>query len=270
MSADAPLEYGWARLSARLALRPDDRLWRQLRSARNLQAAVDVVRGSASAPYVAGIAMGGAVETTDLAFRQHLRTRIREAADWVPQEWRSAVLWTEVQPDLPALQRLLADEPPPAWLRADPQLADYLAPERPARRALILQGPLAELVATAETLAAQKAKTRAPALHPLLQAWAALWERRWPPCGGEARAALHALARLVRRHLLAFAHLPVELAAAARGTLAERTQRLLHDAPAQPAALFAYLLLVALDVERLRGEFALRAAAPWLAAEAPA
>jgi len=57
-----------------------------------------------------------------------------------------------------------------------------------------------------------------------------------------------------------FAALPVESAAGARERLAERVRRQLHDAAAQPAALFAYLLLVALDLERLRGELVLQAA----------
>ena len=67
------------------------------------------------------------------------------------------------------------------------------------------------------------------------------------------------MARTVRAHLAAFGSLPVEGAAPAREHLAERVRRQLHDAAAQPAALFAYLVLVALDIERLRGEFALRA-----------
>lgn len=269
MIADAPLEYAWARLSARLASRPDERLWRQLRSARSLQSALDVVRGSPAAPYVAGIAMGGTIDSTELAFRQHLRARIREAADWAPGLWRAAVLWTEALPDLPALQRLLSDERPPIWLRADPQLAGYVAPERAARRALIAQGPLGGLVAAAEVVALQKAKPRAAVgLHPLLQTWSQQWQRRWPECSGDQQVALQSLLRSVRTHLQVFAHLPVELASAARASLAERVQRLLHSAPAQPVALFAYLLLIALDIERLRGEFTLRAAAPALVAEA--
>jgi hypothetical protein len=63
----------------------------------------------------------------------------------------------------------------------------------------------------------------------------------------------------VREHLAAFGGLPPEAAAASRERLAERVLRQLHDAAGQPAALFAYLLLVALDLERLRGEFVLRA-----------
>jgi len=266
MSADLPLEYAYARLSARLSTRPEERLWRQLRSARSLQAAVDAVRSSRAAPYVAGIAMSGTVDDLELAFRQHLRTRIREAAHWAPRAWEAALRWTEALIDLPALQHLLVDAPPPKWLRSDPQLAGYVAPNRSMRRALLAQGHFAPLVAAAEASSPRRTATsRRDVLHPLLQAWQAQWQQRWPACTEEQRVALQRLVRTVKAHVLAFAALSVEATHGARTTLAERVLRQLHDAAAQPAALFAYLVLIALDVERLRGEFVLRAAGTALA-----
>lgn len=264
MSADPSLEYGYGRLSARLSSRPDERLWRQLRSARSLQAAVDAVRGSAAAPYVAGVAMRGTVDSIELAFRQHLRARIRELTTWAPQAWRAALRWTEMLVDLPVIAHLLGDEPPPRWLRDDPQLAAYATPDRIQRRTRLTQGPLAPLIAAAaqrETSRRSGASRRAgDRLHPLLRAWQAQWQQRWPRCSEEQRSALQLLARTVQSHVAAFANLPTEASAASRDRLADRARRQLHDAAGQPAALFAYLLLVALDLERLRGEFALRAA----------
>jgi len=264
MSGHPSLEYGYARLSARLAARPDERLWRQLRSARSLQAAIDAVRGSAAAPYVAGVAMRGTIDSIELAFRQHLRARIREVTSWAPQAWHAALRWTEVLVDLPVIQHLLGDARLPHWLRDDPHLSAYAIADRIARRAHMTQGPLAPLIAS---LAHHEAPKRAGGvrrvgerLHPLLPAWQAQWQQRWPACSEEERTALLLLARTVRAHLAAFATLPVEATTASRERLAERVRRQLHDAAGQPAALFAYLLLVALDLERLRGEFVLRAA----------
>ncbi len=271
MRGDLPLEYGYARLSARLAARPDERLWRQLRSARSVQAAVDAVRATAAAPYVAGIGLRSP-DDIELAFRQHLRARIREVALWAPAEWRAALRWTEVLVDLPAVQHLLADGALPKWLRSDPHLAIYAESDRIARRARLAQGPLAPLVAAA---AAPPSSTRAVArragdgLHPLLAAWQVRWEACWPRCREAHRQALCLLARTVRRHLAAFDALPVADAAVARERLAERVRRQLHDAAAQPAALFAYLLLVALDIERLRGMLVLRATGRELSAAEP-
>lgn len=262
MGADPGLDYGYARLCARLAARPDERLWRQLRSARSLQAAIDAVRASAAAPYVAGVGLRGTIDDIELALRQHLRARIREAAAWAPQAWRAAVRWTEVLVDLPSLLHLLADAPLPKWLRDDPHLGPYAAPDRAARRARLATSPYAPLVAAALAKAAPAGRTRRRVLdpvHPTLAAWQQQWRQRWPACPGEHRQTLERLALTVRTHLAAFATLPLDATDAARERLAQRIRRQLHDAAAQPAALFAYLLLVALDLERLRGEFALRA-----------
>jgi len=264
MSADPSLEYGYARLSARLASRPDERLWRQLRSARSLQAAIDAVRGSAAAPYVAGIAMLGTIDGIELAFRQHLRARIHEVVNWAPQAWRAALRWTEVLVDLPAIQHLRGEAPLPRWLRDDPHLAAYAAGDRIARRARLTEGPLAPLLAAVSrhdgAARAGRRGRRGDRLHPLLHAWQVQWQQRWPSCSDEQGSALQLLVRTVDAHLAAFASLPTEDTAASRERLGERLRRQLHDAAAQPAALFAYLLLVALDLERLRGEFVLRAA----------
>jgi len=261
MSGDPALEYGYARLSARLAMRPDERLWRQLRSARSLQAAVDAVRGSAAAPYVAGVGLHGSIDDIELAFRQHLRARIREATAWAPQAWRAALRWAEVLIDLPAVQHLLGDAPLPKWLRGDPHLAVYAAADRAGRRARLATGPLAPLAAAMQTSARPpRHALRRDSPHPMLAAWLQGWQQRWPCCGDEQRTALRLLQRTMQLHVAAFGTLPPEAATPARERLAERLRRQLHDAAAQPAALFAYLLLVALDLERLRGEFALRAA----------
>jgi hypothetical protein len=263
MSVDPSLEYGYARLSARLAGRPDERLWRQLRSARSLQAAIDAVRGSAAAPYVAGVAMRGTIDSIELAFRQHLRARIREVTSWAPQAWHAALGWTEVLVDLPVMQHLLGDARLPHWLRDDPHLSAYAIPDRILRRAHMTQGPLAPLIASLahhETPKRAAARRSGERLHPLARAWQEQWQQRWPACSAEERTALLLLARTVQAHLAAFATLPVEATTASRERLAERVRRQLHDAAGQPAALFAYLLLVALDLERLRGEFVLRAA----------
>lgn len=263
MSAEPALEYGYARLSARLAARPDERLWRQLRAARSLQAAIDAVRGSAAAPYVAGIAMRGTIDDIELAFRQHLRARIREAGSWAPPAWRDALRWCEALLDLPALQHLLADTSLPAWLHADPHLALYSAADRITRRARLADSPLAPLLATAAPPAAPRSAATGRGgdrLHPLLQDWLRHWQQCWPSCGEAQRTALLHLSRTVQTHVISFGALPVNDTTAARERLAERVLRQLHDAAGQPAALFAYLLLVALDLERLRGEFVLRAA----------
>lgn len=271
------LEYAHARIGARFAARPDERLWLRLRTARNLPAALDAARESNAAAYVGGIALPGHLDSIELALRTHLRLRIAEVARWAPDGWRAAVLWTQTLIDLPALLHLIGEEAPPAWIAADPELARYGIAPALARREALRSGPHAPIVAALlrdapapAVAAAPRARTGAQAVpaHAARQAWLREWRRRWPSAqwrGGGERGALEALARELEAHVQRFGAASPQDALAARETLHQRMRALLRRCPAEPVALFAYLVVVALDVERLRGEFVRHAAAAELA-----
>ena len=270
MISGLTFDYAHARVAARLAQRPDERLWAQLRSSRSVPALLEAVRASSAASTVSGVPVAGDADAIELAFRQQMRTRIVEVAGWSPSTWRPAVLHARHLVDLPAVLHLLADEPPPRWTAADPVLSPYALPTPAQRRAALADGPLAALVAAAE----QSTEARHPVepiaramrrlraggtLHRLLAAWEAEWRRLWPPLDDEQRSALGGLAELVRAHLLRFPSVPVDEATGARQALGTRLATAVRRSACQPAALFAYLALFAVDLERLRGEFLLRA-----------
>lgn len=250
-----PLDYAHGRLAARLAQRPDDRVWSQTRSARTVAALLEAVRASPAAAAVSGIEARAGADDIDRGFRQQLRHRIAEVAGWAPQEWRAAVSWTRHLVDLPALAQLLGDEPPAAWMLSDPVLAALARAPLSERRALLANG---ELAAIARALAAETPGSPVT-LHAAVNAWRDEWHRRWPRGCAEERTELLALEREVERHLLRFAKVPIDQTVEARGALAGRALRHLHHHASRPVELFAYLIVAAADLERLRGEFALRA-----------
>jgi hypothetical protein len=256
MIAALPLDYAHARVGARLAQRPDERVWSQAHSARTVAALLEALRASPAAGAVSGVEARAGIDDIERTFRQQLRLRIAEAARWAPQEWRAALLWTRHLIDLPALVQLLGDEPPASWMRSDPALLE-LARAAPAQRRMALaESELAPLV---HALSASPAATPA-ALHAALDAWRREWHRRWPRIQADARAQLEALERTVATHLLRFAGLPADETTDARDALALKALRFIHRGPGQPVALFAYLIVTAIDLERLRGEFSVRAA----------
>jgi hypothetical protein len=270
MISGLTLDYAYARVAARVAQRPDERLWLQLRSARTVPAMLEAVRASAAASTVSGIPLTGDAEIIEHAFRQQLRTRIDEVASWSPDAWQSAVHYTRHLVDLPAIAHLLSDESPPRWIAADPVLSTYVHASRTDRRAALLAGPLAPIALSiedetqartaTEPLARALRRVRAgPPIHRAIAAWEREWRTRWPRVAGDLASALDDVSHAVRRHVLAFTALIPDDTAAARQSLAARLIALLHRTAAQPAALFAYLALFALDIERLRGEFVVRA-----------
>jgi hypothetical protein len=270
MISGLTLDYAHARVAARLAQRPDDRLWSQLRSARSVPALLEAVRASSAASTVSGVARAGDADAIELAFRQQLRTRIAEVASWSPAPWWSALLYTRHLVDLPALLHLLADEPPPRWIASDPVLAPYALASLVQRRTALAQGPLRPLVSavdagseprrTPEPLARALRRLRAGGtLHRLLTAWETEWRALWPPVDDEQRERIDVVVDLLRAHLLRFAAVPIDDATGARQALGARLATAIRRSATQPAALFAYVALFALDLERLRGEFILRA-----------
>jgi hypothetical protein len=277
MISGLTLEYAHARVAAHLAQRPDDRLWSQLRSARSVPALLEAVRASSAASTVSGVARAGDADAIELAFRQQLRTRIAEVASWSPAPWWSALLYTRHLVDLPALLHLLADERPPRWIAGDPVLAAYASASLAQRRTALAGGPLRPLVSAVDAgseprrvtvpLARALRLLRAGGtLHRLLTAWEAEWRALWPPIDDEQRERIDAVVDLLRAHLLRFASVPIDDAAAARQALGGRLATAIRRNATQPAALFAYIALVALDLERLRGEFVQRARpVGWLA-----
>ena len=273
------LEYAYARVCARLAQRPDERLWSQMRSARSVPALLETIRGSAAASTVTGVALGGDADSLEIAFRQQLRTRVDEVAAWAPTSWQGALSFTRFLSDLPAVVQLLSEEPPPRWIAADPELAPYTQAALADRRTALASGPLAPVAAAfveaahAQALGREEPLSRAlkrlrsgPALHRALAVWESEWRARWPRASSQLLADISEVGRTIRSHLLRFGAIAVDDAGASRQSLAARLATLVRRFPAQPASLFAYLGVVALDLERLRGEFVVRARAVEVAA----
>jgi hypothetical protein len=90
-------------------------------------------------------------------------------------------------------------------------------------------------------------------------AWIRQWRNRWPAVSHETSGAIVSVIQAIERHLHRFGVLAVDDAQATRLLLSARLTTLLRRFPAQPAALFGYLAVFALDLESLRGEFVRRA-----------
>lgn len=260
MTGGVSIEYAHARASARLGERPDERLWQQLHASRSVAALLDAVRNSPAAPYVSGIDPRAASDAIELAFRQQFRLRVDEAVQWAPDAWVDALRWTKPLIDVPALVHLASQPWLPPWMHVDPAIAPYALPTLPERHAALAAGPLAPLAAAlSETNDAAVRPRGVPRLHEALDAWERHWRALWPAASVDEHANLDALVRLLVRHEQDFGTLSLDDAPNARLVLAARLSSLMRRAAAQPAALFAWLALLALDLERLRAEFLARA-----------
>jgi len=230
--APFPGEFGYAqaRAQARCAERVTDGGWAALANVEGYCAFLERARETGLRCWLRGISAHAGPHEIERQLRRELREAIAEAVRWTPAPWRAAVEWTEGLVYLPLVQRALAEGMTEAWMRDDPEIA-----------ALAERGWAS------------------------LDRWHEEWRRRWPPCGTRAGEALERLVARVRLHLdslaglASAAHLPGRDVWARRRELQAHLQRLFRIEAMSPAALFGYLLLVALELERLRGELARRA-----------
>jgi len=234
----------WSYVQARLQARHGDRLqepdWRAIEAARSIEQFMERVRASSLRRFTEHVNARMSSHAVERALRDAWRRYVAELAGWVPEEWRQAVLWASLFPDLPVIDGLRASEAP-TWIEPDPEFAALAKTDQTARGvrpAALLVAGLAASGTREETLAAR---------------WYAHWRTLWPrhPAAGRA---LREIAVAINAHVARLDGAgPHETSARYRGELATALTRLFRRHDGAPAALFCHLALVVLDLERLRG-----------------
>lgn len=232
------MEYVQAHLQARYGQRPDEAAWQRLAALRGWPAALAWARESAFRVWLDGSSEAGGAQALEAALRRRWRALVMEVARWMPPEWRAAVAWCALLPELPALDHLLAGGEALPWMDGEPTLS------------ALSQG---------HTFARQ------PGLS-LVEAWLTEWRRRAPPVDEEDAALIGALERALREHAAAFRVAPPGEAWPLRRRLQARLDALFRRCVLSPAAAFVFLALALLDLERLRAALIPRALLPLEAA----
>lgn len=251
-------------MQARLAQLPSEADWERLAAARTLSAFLEEARGGVLGPWIKGFSAHSQVPDLERGLRGLAGERIEQVADWVPEPWRAAVLWLAWLPWLPLIEHLARGEPRPDWL------GDYAAGAFPGGDVAGPDGRFGERRGDRD----RKASQPMDVLDRFLASiggevaqdgegiggrWLAGWIARWPSTGQESRDHLDALIALVGQHLAAFRAASPETAWDRRRALRERLRLGFRRQPLTAVAVFAYLGLVFLDLERLRGELIRRA-----------
>ena len=234
--------YTQTRLQARHGMRADERSWQLAESQRELGNFLQSARQTGLKHWVSGLQASDPHQLLETGILTHYRDYIDDIASWTPRDWRASVAWTKHLTYLPALLHLLKGNTAQAWMLQDPVLKPFTAIHHDQRNTAFLQSDYAPLV---------RARQEG---QPLVAAWAARWQALWPGLRASEREGLLLLYRLLLQHLESFAQATPDAAWPQRQQLAGRLRTLFRQFRYQPAAIFVHLLLVALDVERLRGD----------------
>ncbi len=242
MSARPQWCYVQARLQARHSGLLTELDWRTLEAAKSTDNFIDRTRASPLRRFTAPLNAAMSSHAIERLLRQAWRAYVAEIADWVPAAWRLAVLWLAVIVDLPAIDALLRGEAP-AWVAVDPALADFA--EAWQRATAFEHAAIAPLLpaASRDSMLAGR--------------WHAHWRSLWQP--GHSSEGLDRLVEIVRGHFGMLARAGAQQTSAPyRRDLAQKLTRLFRRHSAMPVAVFAHLALVALELERLRGNIVRR------------
>lgn len=246
MSDVVAFAYVQARVQACLGRRPGPDTWRHLKAIGEFTPFLERARTTELRPWVAHLSSATPAQEIERSLRQQLRGVIETVASWMPSPWQPSVRWTGVLMDLPAIYALVKGDPMQEWMRSEATLEPYLDRDPAVRKEVLRSGPLGPYLTNWES---------GPALR---DAWLAAWRALWPERGTRGAASLEELVGIFVMHLARFSELLPSDTWEARQALGGRLGRLFRRALLEPAAAFAYLALVALDVERLRGELVSR------------
>lgn len=230
MPSRADFAFAQARLQAHNGRRPTRATWQYLNASKSLGHYLESARQTGMGPWVGHITANSDIHVIEHALRNDWRAYVQKVSAWLPPSWRPATEWAAVLADLPQTAPTPASQvdpdPPPAHL-AEKSDAD---PRSWANTALDL--------------------------------WAQHFRRLWPPCRQDERRELEKLLALLGHELG-----PQQSAHSIGGTkrrhqLTVRLERLLHHHGQTPLAVFAFLSLVAVDLQHLRAHLVHRCLFP--------
>lgn len=233
MASATDFGYAQARMQARHAERLGEADWHALAAIGDFSAFLAAARETPLKRRLRGISPRSSVHELESQLRAELLESIAEVARWVPRAWRDAVDWCAALLYLP-LARCVSLSGAPVGALGE------------------------EWERWRERLAAAGSQDDA------LAHWAAAWRAAWPAASARERRALDALGAALRAHrrglaaLAGGAELPGREAWARRRALGAQMLKRFRSGLMTPVAVFAYLVLDALDLERLRGELVLR------------
>jgi hypothetical protein len=245
MSMTATFAYVQVRMQARHGARPNATVWRYLQGTSDFANYLQLARQTPLQQWVTTLDPSQDSDDIEAELRRLFRRHVDEVAAWTPPAWRPAVIWVRRLPDLPALQFLLGDEPVPAWLQHDAELRALGCLPADSRAELLEQSDCTVF------LDAYRAGTSFP------DAWISHWRTLWPRAARYDRG-LEKLCQALYRYLQVMQADSCDSVQTRCETLHVQLVSAFRRYSFQPAALFSYLALTALELARLRGDLLVR------------
>ena len=246
-SLAARLAYAQARLGAKLGGRAKPSDWARLAAIKAAGSYIDAARRTPIGSLMHNIAVDQPVHAVEAALRRQWRADVDAIAKWYPAPWRAAFEWLSLLPLLPAIAYLIDGGTPLPWMAEEAELSPFLeAPRQNVEAGLRERGLACFLPATAGTAS-------------VAECWLVQWRTLWPESGIERDRLEAFLASVLRK---TDGHSRLETMLPDRDSANQFFLMAFRRHPQSLVAAFAYIGLVAGDLQRLRGEIAVRMLLP--------
>ncbi len=240
MSAFPGLAFAQIRVQSRYGARAEAGVWLKLHNIHDLGSYLQAAQQTPLHPWVLGLSSTHTSDDIELALRQKYRHHVDEVAGWMPVGWRKPTQWIKRLADLPVIQYLITGGEPHDWMKSDPYISAFTADDPLARLQLLQQTDNRALVESWEQQGS------------LLAGWLSQW-KRIRPTAHNSEHGLSALEKLLNWQIQQ--QLRFEPARQADyEEILNRLRLIFRRYAFQPAAVCAYLAIVAIDLHRIRSD----------------
>lgn len=235
MTGLSDFAYAQARLQSRYGKRADAHLWLKLHNIHDLTSYLQAAQQTPLRTWVLGISATHSSHHIELALRQKFRRHVDEVAAWLPAAWEAPLQWIKRLADLPVLQYLLAGNPPMDWMKSDPEIKAFTDSDPALRLQAMQEAGCGSLVS-----AWQQGDS-------MLIGWLAYWNQTRPQTKAYNNG-LQDVEQLLNASPTGAA-MPVE-----HDAMEAKLSTIFRRYTFQPAAVCAYLAIIAIDIRRVRAD----------------
>ena len=233
MAGVASLAYAQTRIQSRYGERADAGVWLKLHNILDLGSYLQTAQQTALRPWVLGLSSTYNSHDIEQALRQKYRQHVDEVANWMPAKWHRPLQWTKRLADLPTLQYLLAGGEPLEWMKSDPEISDFTDDDIQQRVHSWRQH------------------------GSILSGWLSQWNSIRPKSIYYDQG-LKQLEKLLLEQRQLQTRQQGKTLPGDYEIMLDRLRLVFRRSAFQPAAVCAYLAIVAIDVHRLRSDLMLR------------
>lgn len=244
MTGLSDFAYAQVRLQSRFGQRADEHVWLRLHNILDLASYLQVAQQTPLRPWVLGVGSSHSSHQIELALRQKYRHHVDEVASWMPADWRVPLQWIKRLADLPALQYLLGDGTALDWMKVDPDISEFTIDDSTLRLQAMRLADCDSLVK-----AWQQGDT-------MFAGWLSHW-KKVQPRAPVFNNGLQNMENLLLQQLPLLSrqrHTGNEVNALATDyyAITDNLRVIFRRYAFQPAAVCAYLAIIALDIHHLR------------------